>query len=96
MREKWLREHPRIIDLDIDPMDWAATALEAAEPFVVAAEHERCARLTRSESFRALLATINRIAGQVDLPLDTAAELLTAISAYAQPGGTRNERKEIG
>jgi hypothetical protein len=58
--------------------------LIAAAPFIVAAEHERCARLTRAESFKALLAVINSIAGQMDRPLGTAAELLTAISAYAE------------
>jgi hypothetical protein len=34
MREKWQRDHPGIGALDLDPMDWAATALEAAVPII--------------------------------------------------------------
>jgi len=37
-----------------------------------------------SESFQALLAAINRLAAQVDLPLDVAAGLLQALGAYTE------------
>lgn len=41
LRERWLRQYPGIVALDLDPMDWAVTALEAAEPHITAAERER-------------------------------------------------------
>jgi hypothetical protein len=41
MRQRWLRDHPGIGDGLLDPMDWAQTALEAAEPLIIAAERER-------------------------------------------------------
>lgn len=41
MRERWLRDHPGIAALGLDPMDWAVTALEAAEPHIAAARRDR-------------------------------------------------------
>ena len=46
MREKWLREHPGIAALELDPMDWARTALEAGADMIVAAwQHWEEARM---------------------------------------------------
>jgi hypothetical protein len=45
LRKRWLAEFPGIGGMTLDPMDWAATAVEAAAPLIAAAEREACARL---------------------------------------------------
>lgn len=45
LRQQWLTDRPGMYHVDLDPMHWAAVALEAAAPHLAAAEREACAQL---------------------------------------------------
>jgi hypothetical protein len=60
--------------------DLAKTMLEAAEPHFRTAEQEHL----NDRPFDEVMKVINRIAHEVNLPLNTAAELFRALSVYAE------------
>jgi hypothetical protein len=58
LRLKWQEEHPGIA-ATLDPMDWAAVAVEAAAPLIAAAQREADAQLAERHGAGYALCNVN-------------------------------------